>query len=68
MAAGRDSCAFCGQEIVADAGLCGQHSRPAEPRWAAVNRIMCDLVHRRVVPARLSPAERHDRATDAAAA
>ena len=53
------ACAMCGQELVSDA-LCAYHQAASADGWAAVNRIMCDFVHRGIVPIRLNAAERAD--------
>lgn len=52
-------CALCAQHPVdGGTGLCAGHHAGAETGWAAVNRIMCDFLHRGVAPPRLEPAER----------
>ena len=51
-------CALCGQELFNEARLCPHHQAGGQDGWAAVNRIMCDFLHRGIVPARLSVAQR----------
>jgi hypothetical protein len=51
-------CGLCGQETGSSSEICDYHlSLPADD-WAAGNRIMCDFVHRGIVPP--SPRERTD--------
>lgn len=45
-------CSVCGIRLGGDASLCAHHDVPAHG-WAAENRIMCDLLHRGIVPPRL---------------
>lgn len=42
-------CALCSTRLVGDANLCSHHHAPMEG-WAAVNRLMCDFLHRGIVP------------------
>ena len=49
-------CALCGS--LAPAGLCNGHVFIYDDDWSAANRIVCDLLHRSVVPARLPVEER----------
>ena len=44
------SCARCGLITPDDAEICVQHVVADEPDWATANRMMCDFVHRRIVP------------------
>jgi hypothetical protein len=54
-------CASCGLQLSGAAGLCPHHHRvPYDEGWAAASRIMCDLIHRKKVPPRLSFADRDD--------
>jgi hypothetical protein len=53
-------CAFCGIELFGIPGLCPHHHAAYDNRWATANRIMCDLIHRKKAPPRLSFAERAD--------
>jgi hypothetical protein len=53
-------CAMCGTPLSTDAGLCPYHHSMSGGDWAIGNRIMCDLLHRGVVPRRLTAAERLD--------
>jgi hypothetical protein len=50
-------CVLCGLELSGRDHLCRQHDVD-NPGWAASNRIICDFLHRGVVPSRLSAAER----------
>ena len=43
-------CALCGAWLAGDANLCSHHHYAPTDGWAAVNRLMCDLVHRGIVP------------------
>lgn len=52
-------CTVCGMQLEGVANLCAHHELPVSG-WAAQNRIMCDLLHRGVVPPRLPTAERLD--------
>jgi hypothetical protein len=52
-------CALCTTEVPAGQGLCPHHDAQ-EMGWAASNRIMCDLLHRGLVPPRVRPSERED--------
>lgn len=52
-------CASCGAQIPGDAGLCPHHEC-ADNKWAVVNRIMCDFLHRKREPERLKEEERRD--------
>ena len=49
-------CSVCAMQLEADVALCAHHHL-SEIGWAAQNRIMCDLLHRGIVPPRLSAAE-----------
>jgi hypothetical protein len=51
-------CASCGQLI--DGDLCPHHLAADGDAWAAANRILCDFLHRKKVPARLPRSERED--------
>ena len=51
-------CAVCGESSPDRDGLCSYHIAP-EDDWAVANRIMCDFVHRAIVPRRL-PATKRD--------
>ena len=54
-------CAACGVETPDAEGLCRHdHGYGYDEQWAAVNRILCDFLHRKKVPARLTPTERDD--------
>jgi hypothetical protein len=51
-------CASCGQRV--DGDLCPHHLAAGGDNWAAANRILCDLLHRKKAPARLPRNERED--------
>ena len=54
-------CASCGLTIPDDVGLCPHHHVAyGGDDWAVANRIMCDFLHRRTVPRRMTKAERDD--------
>ena len=63
-------CALCGMQLSGDGSLCLHHQHASEHGWAAVNRVMCDLFHRGIAPARPGTAARDadDREPTAAAA
>jgi hypothetical protein len=44
-------CAFCGLALSGKAALCRHHAVAYGQDWAVANRIICDLIHRGVVPA-----------------
>ncbi|HEY7520625.1 MAG TPA: hypothetical protein VIE36_20230 [Methylomirabilota bacterium] len=50
-------CSLCGMQLASLTALCAHHDRPAD-HWAAQNRIMCNLLHRGVVPPRLPVPDR----------
>lgn len=54
------ACAQCGLQLGHDAALCQHHHVASADDWAAVNRIMCDFLHRRKPLPRLQPSERED--------
>jgi len=39
-------------QLAGDAQLCAHHDYARENGWAADNRLMCDLLHRGIVPPR----------------
>lgn len=43
-------CAFCGYSTLGSPGLCSHHALSDGNGWAVSNRIMCDFVHRGIVP------------------
>lgn len=50
-------CSQCG--VIENGGLCAYHHFTlAGDEWAVSNRIMCDLLHRGTVPARVPREER----------
>jgi hypothetical protein len=56
------ACVLCGVEVQDGSALCAHHLCGVGENWAASNRIMCDLVHRGIVPPRLSVDEREEAA------
>jgi hypothetical protein len=52
-------CVVCGHTNPDRASFCSFHITQ-DPDWAAANRIMCDLVHRAIVPRRLPASERDE--------
>ena len=54
------TCASCGQPFVDESGLCAHHHFHAPDGWAVSNRIMCDFIHRKRVPLRVSFERRPD--------
>jgi len=50
-------CIVCGQSNPDRDSLCSFHIAPEE-NWSTANRIMCDLLHRAVVPRRLRACDR----------
>jgi hypothetical protein len=56
-------CAACGIQLTDGEALCRHHSTGADDGWAASNRIMCDFIHRGVVPARAADDEKEICAT-----
>jgi hypothetical protein len=57
---GMSACAQCGLPLGHDVGLCQHHLVASADGWAAVNRIMCDFLHRRKPLPRLRRSERED--------
>lgn len=53
----RQICPACGSTTAGE--ICDHHTRIAD-EWSGGNRVMCDLIHRGVVPARLPLWERID--------
>lgn len=53
-------CNQCGIELHEAFTLCPHHHVHNDPGWAATNRIMCDFVHRGLVPQRVAPANGED--------
>jgi hypothetical protein len=51
-------CVFCGQALLSRDDVCAYHLHDHGDDWATRNRIMCDFLHRRVVPS--APSERSD--------
>ncbi len=52
-------CASCGTELSEVTILC-QHHHAYDNSWAETNRIMCDFLHRGVIPRRLRAADRDE--------
>jgi hypothetical protein len=50
-------CIVCGQSNPDRDSFCSYHITP-EDNWATANRIICDFVHRAIVPRRLPASER----------
>lgn len=46
-------CASCGSELSDGTSLCRHHHLSLEVGWAQSNRMVCDLVHRGIQPARV---------------
>ena len=55
-------CTVCGSELTDDSALCRYHHAGSEDKWAEANRILCDLLHRGKLPARLAKEEREEEA------
>ena len=53
-------CASCGVALSGSAALCSLHVATYGGDWAVSNRIVCDLIHRRVEPPCLPAEERAD--------
>jgi hypothetical protein len=47
-------------QLAASAGLCGYHQSTPPSGWAVENRILCDFVHRGIVPRGLAVVDRLD--------
>lgn len=62
------TCVMCGSEAPDGGALCAHHLFGIADEWAATNRVMCDFVHRGVVPRRLSREERDELEPEAEAA
>ena len=52
-------CVLCGVELPGGHDVCRQHDHH-DPGWAASNRIVCDLLHRGVIPSRLPAVNREE--------
>jgi hypothetical protein len=50
-------CIVCGQSSPDRESFCSYHITPEE-NWSVANRIICDFVHRAIVPRRLPASER----------
>ncbi len=51
-------CMQCGQPTDGAAEICSYHVYAIVDGWATANRMMCDLLHRGIVPP--APSERDD--------
>jgi hypothetical protein len=51
-------CVLCAQPTVGRDDVCAYHLHSHGDDWATANRIMCDFLHRGVVPS--APSERSD--------
>jgi hypothetical protein len=52
-------CVSCGYQVPSEIAICPHHHAD-DPGWARTNRVMCDLLHRGIVPRRLRPRDRED--------
>jgi len=52
-------CASCATELPRAMTLCVHHHFH-DAGWAVTNRIMCDFIHRGLIPARVSALDRED--------
>jgi hypothetical protein len=60
-------CALCGISLTGDLALCPHHhGGEDQEHWADGNRIMCDFLHRGLIPPRLTPQDRGDELVAAA--
>lgn len=53
-------CPYCGVEVLGDDGVCAHHAAVHGDEWHVSNRVMCDLLHRGIVPERLPEPQRAD--------
>jgi hypothetical protein len=53
-------CALCGLTAFGDGDVCDHHADTIADTWALANRVICDLVHRKIAPQRLEPEEREE--------
>ena len=51
-------CVLCGQSTIGDTEICMHHVGGYGEDWATGNRIMCDFLHRGIVPP--APCERDE--------
>ena len=51
-------CAQCGLQLPGDSTLCPHHHCAYGVNWAKGNILMCNFLHRGIVPPRLPPEER----------
>ena len=52
-------CVQCGVPATGSAEICSHHALSHGDDWAKANRIMCDFLHRGIIPPAL-PAEHED--------
>ena len=45
-------CASCGLQLITNPNLCPHHHAAHPDSWSEGNRILCDFVHRGIVPRR----------------
>jgi len=56
-------CAYCGVQTTRTDAVCAHHACAFVDDWAIGNRVMCDFIHRGIVPpARDKETEIHARA------
>lgn len=53
-------CSACGLQTNVDTSICSHHHLANGDDWAVSNRIICDLIHRRLAPIRLTLAQLAD--------
>ena len=53
-------CTSCGVSIPDDLALCSHHHMVNGDDWSVSNRIVCDFIHRGIVPPRLDEDKRND--------
>jgi hypothetical protein len=51
-------CVVCATRLAGEDSLCPHHHNGLDDGWALTNRIMCNLLHRGIVVARLPRADR----------
>jgi hypothetical protein len=55
-----NACPWCSIRLSDSSQLCAHHLHASDSDWAWTNRIMCDFLHRAILPARTMLAARHD--------
>jgi hypothetical protein len=53
-------CASCSLQLAANTSLCPHHHAAPADGWAVGNRILCDFVHRGIVPRSAPPEARRE--------